>query len=98
MTLLSGPSGSSETKFKLVDGSDVDGKCTIKGSEVDCSANFVKDGTTSSTAFSTPLQTGFSQYGDLSNKGKSGALAQRGPGSMTTGTVIAVGLAAGVLV
>ncbi len=97
MTLLSGPSGASEAKFKLVDGSDVDGKCTIKGSEADCSANFVKDGTPSSTAFSTPLPTGFSQYGDLSGKGKSGALAQRGPGSMALGAVIAVGLAAGAL-
>ncbi len=96
MTLLSGPSGASEAKFKLVDGSDVDGKCTIKGSEADCSANFVKDGTTSSTAFSTPLPTGFSQYGDL-GKGKSSALGQSGTGSMALGAVIAVAWAAGVL-
>ncbi|KAI0086401.1 hypothetical protein BDY19DRAFT_359464 [Irpex rosettiformis] len=62
VTILAAGSGS-EAKFQLVDGSNVDGKCSINGDQAQCSAVIVNGGATQQRAFQTQLPPGFAQFG-----------------------------------
>lgn len=58
MTLLAGESGS-ETKFQLVDGSNVDSKCSFNGNQASCSAVIVNGGNTQLKVLQSQLPPGF---------------------------------------
>ncbi|KAI0086393.1 hypothetical protein BDY19DRAFT_996000 [Irpex rosettiformis] len=90
VTVINGPSGSSEAQFQLVDGSNIDSKCAMNGDQASCTVAIAQSGTTLTSAFVTQLPTGTVPVGSQPNSGLKVA-------SVVTGGMVLVGMASGLL-
>ncbi|KAI0819025.1 hypothetical protein BC629DRAFT_1730886 [Irpex lacteus] len=83
VTVLSGGSGS-EAKFQLVDGSNVDSKCSVNGNQASCSAVIVNGGNTQVSAFQTQLPAGFAALQSVQASGSSAQPTQTAQSAQAT--------------
>ncbi|KAI0341625.1 hypothetical protein BDW22DRAFT_256207 [Trametopsis cervina] len=105
VTITPNGENGSESQFELADGTEVDEKCSFDGTNQFCTMVVKNDIVTATTAFSTPLPSGFRPLGGIppSNPGpgpspsdekKNGVFKA---GVTASGMLVSAGLAAGLL-